>query len=110
MPVPRMSTRILLSQLRTPNTGPSLAFRTAAGCSGAIADTPSPCPAVPQDFSHLPTPMIPGDQDDSPLIARRALPNPRIPAYISGRLAWGAPPSARAAGKQAAADPQDLNM
>ena len=51
---------------------------------------------LPQDYSYMPTPELPLESN-STLIPRRALPNPRIPAYVGGALAWGAPP-ARATG------------
>lgn len=38
------------------------------------------------------TPELPLESN-STLLPRRALPNPRIPAYVRGALAWGTPPT-----------------
>jgi hypothetical protein len=48
------------------------------------------------DYSFLDTPRPEGALDPgagATIVPRRALPNPRMPAYLGGRLAWGAPPS-----------------
>lgn len=51
------------------------------------------------DYSFLETPETPGQQSGSGggsnstgLVRRKREPNPRMPAYIMGQLAWGSPP------------------
>lgn len=51
-----------------------------------------------QDYSYINTETFAGLEDsNSTIIPRRALPNTHIPAYMSGQLVWGVPPSTNAA-------------
>jgi len=67
------------------------------------------------DYSYLSTPLAPqrapgggngseagGDAQASRVILRQVAPNPRLPAYVSGRLAWGTPPMPSPADVEAA--------
>lgn len=48
-----------------------------------------------QDYSFLDTPQLDVDLGDTntTIVPRLALPNPRLPAYLSGKMAWGTPPT-----------------
>lgn len=62
-------------------------------------------PSVPsQDYSFLETPELPLDTN-STIIPRRALPNPRIPAFLEGKLVWGQLPTPPANASAPAAAP-----
>jgi hypothetical protein len=47
-----------------------------------------------QDFSYLETPTLPIESENTTIIPRLALPNPRIPAFLNGSLVWGMQPAA----------------
>lgn len=50
------------------------------------------CPP-PQDFSYLDTPTLPVESENTTIIPRLALPNPHVPAFLNGSLAWGGQPA-----------------
>jgi hypothetical protein len=51
------------------------------------------------DYSFLETPAVPSSSSSSssgkPIVRRQREANPQLPAYWSGRLAWGSPPVAK---------------
>lgn len=49
------------------------------------------------DYSYLDMHVLPGEKggnssEASKLVRRRREPNPRMPAFVAGQLAWGSPP------------------
>ena len=75
---------------------PALSLIAHPGCFACPLASP-----ILQDYSFLETPELPVDSN-STIIPRRALPNPRIPAFLNGTLVWGtlpAPPAAPSGGE-----------
>ena len=62
-----------------------------------------------QDYSYLETPELPIETNTS-IIPRRALPDPRITAYLRGRLVWGILPTALASLPPPAPEPEPLGQ
>jgi hypothetical protein len=80
---------------------PSIPARPGPACpSLPLLARPRPfsLPPVPpgkQDYSFLDTPQLDVDLGDTntTIVPRLALPNPRLPAYLSGKISWGTPPT-----------------
>ena len=74
--------------------------RLIAPIFGTPAPQKSSLLIPPQDYSFMNTETFEGlapEDRNSTIIPRRAQPNPHIPAFLSGDLVWGAPPSANTA-------------